>query len=295
MAALRDHDIEKEFEMMLGLPDDPDDSEDGYEADDPDINLARVLEDEVPGLVPSTIPGASLDEDLENVSPNIEQFERLSEDSPRGVPNRRHRVLSSESSSSSESESQSETSDDDDNDDEWKKVIWSEESRPKAEDYDRVPLTAKISLPKPFVYFSILISDAVINQIVEQTNLYAAQKNNKNWEPVTCVDIRAFIGIIIIMGIHVLPSIDLYWSSDPLFRVNEVAEVLICKRFKKFLENLHLNDNTQTPSKSSPDYDKLYKVRPLLEMLNTASNNEAKTSTSQSIDEAMIRFKGISS
>ncbi|CAG4961895.1 unnamed protein product [Parnassius apollo] len=70
---------------------------------------------------------------------------------------------------------------------------------------------------------------------------------------------------------------------------------MTCKRFKKILKNLHLNDNSQTPSKSSPDYDKLYKVCPLLEMLMTACKNEARTSTSQSIDEAMIKFKGISS
>ncbi|CAG5059783.1 unnamed protein product [Parnassius apollo] len=95
MAALRDEDIEKELEMMFGLPEDPDDSEDGYEADDPDtnLNLTRVFEDEDlfehqgssasgPGLVPSPIPGTSLDENWENVSPNIERFERQSQDSP---------------------------------------------------------------------------------------------------------------------------------------------------------------------------------------------------------------------
>ncbi|CAG4996426.1 unnamed protein product [Parnassius apollo] len=311
MAALRDEDIEKELEMMFGLPEDPDDSEDGYEADDPDtnLNLTRVFEDEDlfehqgssasgPGLVPSPIPGTSLDENWENVSPNIERFERQSEDSPIRGPIRRRRVLSSEFSSSSENESQSETSADDGNDDEWKKIMWSAESRPKAEDYDRIPLKAKDFFPSrtaPIVYFSRFFSGEVINHIVEQTNLYEAPKKSMKWEPVTSADIKAFIGMIIIMGIHVLPSIDLYWSSDPLFRVNEVAEIMTCKRFKKILENLHLNDNSQIPSKSNPDYDKLYKVRPLLEMLNTACKNEARTSTSQSIDEAMIRFKEISS
>ncbi|CAG5013591.1 unnamed protein product [Parnassius apollo] len=112
--------------MMFGLPEDADDSEDGYEAEDPDtnLNLTRVFEDEDlfehqgssasgPGLVPSPIPGTSLDENWENVSPNIERFERQSEDSPIRGPIRRRRVLSSESSSSSENESQSETSADD--------------------------------------------------------------------------------------------------------------------------------------------------------------------------------------
>lgn len=83
------------------------------------------------------------------------------------------------------------------------------------------------------------------------------------------------------MGIPILPSIDLYWSSDPFF--------------KKILENLHLNDISKTPSKTSPEYNKLYKVRPVLDMINSACQREAKQTTSQSIDEAMIRFKGVTS
>ncbi|CAG5021471.1 unnamed protein product [Parnassius apollo] len=67
------------------------------------------------------------------------------------------------------------------------------------------------------------------------------------------------------------------------------------KRFKKVLENIHLNDNSKTPPRGAPGYDKLYKVRPLLEMLDKACQSSAKTTTSQYIDESMIQFKGISS
>ncbi|CAG5040310.1 unnamed protein product [Parnassius apollo] len=70
---------------------------------------------------------------------------------------------------------------------------------------------------------------------------------------------------------------------------------MTCKGFKKFLENLQLNDNSKAPAKTSNEYDKLYKVRPVLEMLNNACQREAKRTTSQFIDEAMIRFKGVSS
>ncbi|CAF4943906.1 unnamed protein product [Pieris macdunnoughi] len=65
--------------------------------------------------------------------------------------------------------------------------------------------------------------------------------------------------------------------------------------WKKRLENLHLNDNMKMPPRGTPDYDKLYKVRPLLEILNKSCQSAAKTTTSQPIDESMIQFKGISS
>ncbi|XP_045453460.1 piggyBac transposable element-derived protein 4-like [Melitaea cinxia] len=67
------------------------------------------------------------------------------------------------------------------------------------------------------------------------------------------------------------------------------------KRFKKILRNLHLNDNAHIPDKTSEDYDKLYKIRPLLDLINQASQKNAKDSSSQSIDESMILFKGRSS
>ncbi|CAG5000205.1 unnamed protein product [Parnassius apollo] len=64
------------------------------------------------------------------------------------------------------------------------------------------------------------------------------------------------------------------------------------KRFKKILENLHLNNNEQTPQRAATNFDKLFKVRPILDLLNIACQREAKTTSSQSIDESMIRFKG---
>ncbi|CAH2094173.1 unnamed protein product [Euphydryas editha] len=97
------------------------------------------------------------------------------------------------------------------------------------------------------------------------------------------------------MGINPLPSIDLFWSSDPFFRNNEIAAVMPIKRFKKILENVHLNDNEGMPPRGAPNYDKLYKIRPFLELINKACQNNAKNTKSQSIDEAMVKFKGVSS
>ncbi|CAG5054386.1 unnamed protein product [Parnassius apollo] len=94
------------------------------------------------------------------------------------------------------------------------------------------------------------------------------------------------------MGIHVLPNISLNWSSDPMFRVAEIANVMTVKRFKKVLANLHLNDNSQVPKRGEEGYDKLYKIRPMIKILNTAFQSGGVCSSSQSIDECMIKFKG---
>lgn len=103
--------------------------------------------------------------------------------------------------------------------------------------------------------------------IVTQTNLYAEQKRIPNWTPIDKKEIRAFLGIIVIMGYHILPQIELYWSTDPGFTVEEVASVMPIKHFKSILRAMHLNDNTQQPQPGHPDLDKLYKLLPLLNLL----------------------------
>ncbi|CAK1596298.1 unnamed protein product [Parnassius mnemosyne] len=94
---------------------------------------------------------------------------------------------------------------------------------------------------------------------------------------------------------HVLPDYNLYWSSDPGFRVDEIANVMTIKRFKVLLRTLHLNDNSKQPQRDEETFDKLYKVRPLVTLINEACQAAAKNTSSQSIDESMIIFKGRSS
>ncbi|CAH2088567.1 unnamed protein product [Euphydryas editha] len=147
----------------------------------------------------------------------------------------------------------------------------------------------------PIIYFKLFFSDEVLTHIVEQTNLYALQNKQKNWENTFVTEIRAFLGMLVLMGVHPLPNIDLYWSSDPFFCVSEIADVMTSKRFKMILKNLHLNDNSQMPKKGEPQFDKLYKIRPLIKTMNETFQSAAKNKCSQSIDECMVKFKGRSS
>ncbi|CAG4963420.1 unnamed protein product [Parnassius apollo] len=164
------------------------------------------------------------------------------------------------------SEDSSENNSEDDGDEEWKKV-----------QFPHIPPTEKFDeiLLRPSQFFP-----------------NRTQNRQKDWDIVTLQELKAFFGILILMGIHVLPNISLYWSSDPTFRVAEIANVMTVKRFKKILANLHLNDNSQMPKRGEERYDKLYKIRPMIKILNSAFQSGGVCSSSQSIDECMIKFKG---
>ncbi|XP_026735864.1 piggyBac transposable element-derived protein 4-like [Trichoplusia ni] len=187
-------------------------------------------------------------------------------------------------------------SDSDIDETDWKKQEWTQ--NPDLSYFDTPHIQSSKQLPnrtKPLTYFGLFFSDDVLQMIVDQTNLYASQVGNRNWTPTTVEEIKAFLGVLIQMGIHVLPSIEDYWSSDPVLQVPEIAETMTLKRFQHIMKHLHLNDNSQMPARDSDDYDKLYKIRPLLEKLNEKCQESAITTNSQSIDECMIKFKGRSS
>ena len=82
--------------------------------------------------------------------------------------------------------------------------------------------------------------------------------------PVFQVDYLAYLGMNAIMGIHVLPQIENYWSSDDYLGFRGITVVMSRSRFKKITQYLHINDNTTTVARGERGYDPLHKIRPLL-------------------------------
>lgn len=54
---------------------------------------------------------------------------------------------------------------------------------------------------------------------------------------------RAYLGILIMMGLNPLPDMDLYWSNDPFYNNAEISKIMPIKRFKKITANLHVTNN----------------------------------------------------
>lgn len=64
------------------------------------------------------------------------------------------------------------------------------------------------------------------------------------------------------------------------------------RRFELLLKFLHLNDSRKYPARGQPGYDKLYKVRPLLDAVVKNFQASYTPSENLSIDESMVGFKG---
>lgn len=147
--------------------------------------------------------------------------------------------------------------------------------------------------------FQLFFTAAIVNLVVDQTNLYAAQVLGERvattWVDVTENDILAFFGFAILMGVNQLPALVHYWRKNPIFHYSPIADRISRDRFLQLWRFLHFVDNNTLPDRSDPEYDRLGKVRPVISAVQEACRSNYNGSRNQSIDEAMIAFKGRSS
>ena len=101
----------------------------------------------------------------------------------------------------------------------------------------------------------------------------------------------AFIGLNIAMGIMSLPAIQNYWSSDEILAHPWFRRVMSRNRFMEILQYFHVADNTTAPSRTDPNYNKLWKIQPIITALNETSAQMYKPHRQLSVDESMIGTK----
>ena len=135
--------------------------------------------------------------------------------------------------------------------------------------------------------------------ITEQSNIFAAQcmgeETFDKWSKITTVELKAYLGFYILMGLVRLPSMYDYWSTNPIYRYSVIADRITRDRFFEIHRYLHFVDNTTLSAYGSTTYDKIGKVRPLIDYLNDRFVSMYDPHCEVSIDEAMIKFKGRSS
>ena len=149
---------------------------------------------------------------------------------------------------------------------------------------------------------SRFFTDEVWDLLVVETNCYAAGRkehnihtltlNHRPWTDVTRDEMKAFIGVQILMGIIRLPRLELYWTTTHPFLETNIRNIFTKNRFLDILGNLHLNDSSKQAKVGEPGYDPLFKVRKFLDVLCPRFEYEYNVHEEVSIDEAMIPFKG---
>ena len=140
--------------------------------------------------------------------------------------------------------------------------------------------------------------DEVWDLLVTETNWYAQANlsclpNARAWSDVSIDEMKAFIGVTILMGIIQLPQLEMYWqTSNPMIATSRVSNIMSRTHFQQILRYLHLADNAHQIPADQSGHDKLYKVRNLLDILSRQFQSNYTPTEYITIDEAMIPFKG---
>lgn len=85
-----------------------------------------------------------------------------------------------------------------------------------------------------------------------------------------------------------MPNVRSYWSKE--LEYDLVRYVMSLKKFEKIRQFLHFNDNSKHLPRGNPDHDRLHKIRPIIDILNTKFLSISLESA-LSIDEQMCATK----
>ena len=179
-------------------------------------------------------------------------------------------------------------------------VSWSTTLTP----IDIAPFTQRVGptvpIPtSPLEVFRLFFTDDLCSLIVQQSNLYAEQvlgeERYGNWERITVRELHAYFGFMILMGLYPKPALGDYWRRDPLIGYTPISERISRDRFYEIGRYLHFADNTNLPSRGQPGYDRLGKVRVVMEKVLDHFISLYQPNCENSIDEGMIPFQGRSS
>ena len=169
-------------------------------------------------------------------------------------------------SSSSSSESESDESKDEQLEDFWSRY----DSPVHVEDFvepsgptSRVPEDGNA-----MNFFFLLWPEELFAKIVEQ------MKPDLSWYETMCEEMRAFVALNVLFGVKSLPKTRLFWSKNPHLGVQVVQKVMPRNRFEKIRQYLHLNNRENMLPHEDPNFDKLFKIRPVLDTLSATFREE---------------------
>jgi hypothetical protein len=143
----------------------------------------------------------------------------------------------------------------------------------------------------PAEIFFEFFTNELFDKIAIQTNLYFKQENEKKkssifhkWVDVDSNVIKAFSGILLLMGINYRDSIDDHWSTNFLMR-SIISELISRERFYLIWSYFHLEDNSKINAK-------IDKVTNFIEYLEVRWNLIFTPGSSLVLDETMMPFQG---
>ncbi|KAL3222868.1 hypothetical protein MRX96_028300 [Rhipicephalus microplus] len=153
-----------------------------------------------------------------------------------------------------------------------------------------VSLVTPYEAKTPLHIFSKLVDEDLMEHLTFETSRFRVQNDKSKVKPIRIDEIRKFLGIILYMSVVCLPFRRMY--SSRLLRQAHVADSMPRNRFDEIISLFHAANNDDEKKKGQDRYDRLYRVRPVLQRLNKNFLNAAEMEPCLAVDEMIIPFKG---
>lgn len=151
-------------------------------------------------------------------------------------------------------------------------------------------------------FFELFWPDSDLETICRETNKYAVQESVERpgtlngrgtWKTLSVIELRAWLGMCIFMGLKQQPTIRSYWSKRRFYGCPIIKHVMSRPRFEQILACLHLVDNQSlVHDKTSADYDKIGKCRWLIESFVCRAKAAYNCEKHLACDEIMVPYRG---
>jgi hypothetical protein len=114
-----------------------------------------------------------------------------------------------------------------------------------------------------------------------------------NWVDITVSELKCWLGILLLMGLKPLPHRRLYWDQRPYYGCPIISIAMQRTRFEAIVRCIHLvNNETMVTDQAAEGYDKIAKVRWLMEEFVRISQSLYNAERTCTIDEIMVPYKG---
>jgi hypothetical protein len=194
------------------------------------------------------------------------------------------------------------------NEDQWNEIIAEVEAEERNPKHDASAFGPR-NIDKdrsPFAIFSRFFDIEVLTLLVNETNRYYEQyatsvEGIENMKPhararayknVNIPEMKAFLAMLLYIGLVFLPSYDDYWSKESLIDLKSIKAIMPRDIFLDILLFIHTVDNCQGPPHESPEYNPTYKISQISALLLDRWQRYYYPNRQISVDETLIPFKG---
>ncbi|KAJ1186065.1 hypothetical protein NDU88_002850 [Pleurodeles waltl] len=156
----------------------------------------------------------------------------------------------------------------------------------------------------PVNFFHLFMDNVFLEEIVEQTNVYAEQYLRDNaarlrpqsratqWVHTYLEEMKKFLGLTFLMVLIKKLSLASYWSTSPLMATAIFPAIMTRNRYLLLLRMLHFVDSALALPRDHLDCDRLLKIRPVLDHFVDCFSEVYVPGKEISMDESLVFFKG---